>query len=139
MTIQNESHQGVNRSFRLLTTSGETITKYQILYYGATADTVTAVTGAAGILGTFRAMESAASTVTGVSGHRIECELLCPGDIVYLLNGGTCTIGTPVEIEGNDGRVADMGAAASGDGQKKIGRALEGSTTDGDPVLVLIG
>ena len=138
MTIDKEHLDGGRITQMYNTTSSVAIEKYQLVLPGADADTVTGTTSAAAINWVGRANKAVSSGDAGTV--RVEVEILCPGKIYYLKNGGTCTFGSSVELEGNDGRVADMGSAASADGQKRIGKMMGATTsTDGAWVPILIG
>lgn len=119
------------------TTESVAIEKYQLVAFGATTELVTGTTSAGMVNAIGRALEAIASGDAGAT-KMCEVELLTPGTRVYLKAGGTVTAGALVEVEGTDGRVVDMGAAAAGDGSKRIGRALT-SGADGELVLVMIG
>lgn len=139
MTIDKEyiGSDAITHSYA--TTSSVAIGKYQLVLPGADADTVTGTTSAAAINWIGRANVAVASADAGAA-TRVEVQILQPGKIYYLVNGGTCTFGSSVELEGTDGRVTDMGSAASADGQKRIGKMMGATTsTDGAWVPILIG
>lgn len=114
--------------------SGDAFVKGQLVQFTSGSSTeVTSVTSAnsEAIMGIYRG-----DSATAASGDTAEIILLCPGEIRWLINGGTTTAGARLACEGNDGRVTDVGATpASG---SVIGIALASSSTDGNYVPVLI-
>lgn len=131
----NFRHRGEKITHKFGTTSGVAIAKGQLVKYGATTSVVTGTTAADSELIIGIACEAVASADAGAT-TEIEVMFLMPGDIFPLINGSSCTAGTRVACEGNDGRVTDVGATpASG---SVIGIALATTSTDGDLVPVLI-
>lgn len=114
--------------------SADAFVKGQLVQFTSGSSTeVTSVTSAdmETTIGIYRG-----ASATAASGDTSEIIFLVPGEIRWLINGGTCTAGTRVAVEGTDGRVTNVGATpASG---SVIGIALATNSTDGNYVPVLI-
>lgn len=129
------NHRGNKLSHKFTCKTGDTFALYQAVVFDSGSSTnVTATTAADSEAVIGIAMEA---ITTAAAGREIEILLLAPGDIFVMINGGTCTAGLSVAIEGTDGRVTNVGATpASG---SCIGIALATTSTDGDYVPVLVG
>ncbi len=114
--------------------TSDTFGKFQLAVLDtASEDTITATTSASIETAWCRVNEAITSAAAG---RTTEVTLLRDGDIIVLVNGSSCTAGSQVIVEGNDGRITDAGATPAVG--SVIGRALRTTSTDGHHVPVRV-
>ena len=130
----NERRRAPALTHKYVCKTGDTFVKYQAVCFDSGSSTnVTATTSADVETAIGVALENVTSAAAGTE---IEILLWPVGDIQTMINGGTCTAGSDVAIEGTDGRVTNVGATPANG--SVIGRVYATTSTDGDYVPVLI-
>lgn len=127
-----EPCRGIYHNFK----AAGAVAEYQLVKFGADADTVTGTTVDADSAVIGVAVESISSA--DATAGRTFCVRLLGSVVVPMIAGGTITLGSKLEVEGTSGRVISVGTAAAADARNIVGIALGATTTAGDYVPVLV-